>query len=84
MMTDSKSMKSDWIISDTDTKGPDCWKCQFLKITYMPATPYGCTLMGFRSKWLPSLEVLRADGQFCQGFIAKAPKKPHPTINIRV
>jgi hypothetical protein len=27
--------------------------------------------MGFKSKVLPSIEVLRADGQVCRGFIAK-------------
>jgi hypothetical protein len=29
--------------------------------------------MGFKSKVLPSIEVLRADGQVCRGFIAKMP-----------
>jgi hypothetical protein len=28
--------------------------------------------MGFQSKNLPSLEVLRVDGQFCRAFEAKA------------
>jgi len=27
--------------------------------------------MGFKTKVLPSLEVLRADGQVCRGFAAK-------------
>jgi hypothetical protein len=36
--------------------------------------PYGCKLMGFRSKVIPSLEVLRTDGRFCGGFVAKSPK----------
>jgi hypothetical protein len=29
--------------------------------------------MGFKSKVLPSIEVLRADGQACRGFMAKMP-----------
>jgi hypothetical protein len=29
--------------------------------------------MGFKSKVLPSIEVLRADGQVCRGFVAKMP-----------
>ena len=33
--------------------------------------PYGCKLMGFRSKVIPSLEVLRTDGRFCSGFSPK-------------
>jgi hypothetical protein len=28
--------------------------------------------MGFQTKMLPSLEVLRVDGQFCRSFEAKA------------
>jgi hypothetical protein len=28
--------------------------------------------MGFQSRILPALEVLRADGQFCKLFLAKA------------
>jgi hypothetical protein len=28
--------------------------------------------MGFQSRVLPALEVLRADGQFCKLFLAKA------------
>jgi hypothetical protein len=39
--------------------------------------PYGCKLMGFRSKVVPSIEVLRTDGRFCGGFSPK-PAKPAP------
>jgi hypothetical protein len=61
-------------LSQGPERGPDCWKCQFLKITYLRETPYSCAFMGFRSQWLPSLEVLRADGDFCRGFQPKSPK----------
>jgi hypothetical protein len=27
--------------------------------------------MGFKTKMLPAIEVLRADGQYCYGFLAK-------------
>jgi hypothetical protein len=37
--------------------------------------------MGFRSRVLPSLEVLRTDGRFCGGF---APKLPKPAPNKAV
>ena len=33
--------------------------------------PYACKLLGFKSKALPSIEVLRIDGRVCQGFTAK-------------
>ena len=38
--------------------------------------PYGCKLMGFRSRVLPSLEVLRNDGRFCGGFHPKPKANP--------
>lgn len=55
-----------------DERGPNCWQCRFLGITHLPATPYACQRLGFRSQVLPSLEVLRSDGRFCQGFVPKA------------
>jgi hypothetical protein len=30
--------------------------------------------MGFRSRVIPSLEVLRTDGRFCGAFVAKPPR----------
>ena len=53
-------------------RGPNCWQCRFFGVSYIPATPYVCRAMGFQSKNLPSLEVLRVDGQFCRAFEAKA------------
>jgi hypothetical protein len=44
--------------------------------------------MGFRSRNIPSIEVLRNDGRFCSGFTAKpAPMpantpKPKPTLAV--
>jgi hypothetical protein len=47
-----------------------------MSITWDVRMPYGCKLMGFRSKVTPSLEVLRTDGRHCGGFVAKpAPQK---------
>lgn len=34
--------------------------------------PYGCSFMGFQSKILPCIEVLRADGMACRAFSPKA------------
>ncbi len=56
-------------------KGPNCWECRYLAITWDLRMPYGCKMMGFRSKVIPSLEVLRTDGRFCSGFSPK-PAKP--------
>jgi hypothetical protein len=46
-----------------------------MAITWDVRMPYGCKLMGFRSKVIPSMEVLRMDGRFCGGFSPK-PAKP--------
>lgn len=51
---------------------PNCWQCRHFQITYLPATPYGCAFMGFQSKALPCIEVLRADGAVCRAFTPKA------------
>lgn len=53
-------------------QGPNCWQCRYFRITHLPATPYACAFMGFQSKALPCIEVLRADGSPCMGFAPKA------------
>ena len=53
-------------------RGPNCWQCRFFGVSHVPATPYVCRAMGFQSKNLPSLDVLRIDGQFCRAFVVKA------------
>jgi hypothetical protein len=40
-------------------------------VSWDPHRPYACNLMGFKTKMLPSIEVLRTDGRFCQGFVPK-------------
>ena len=55
-----------------NTKAPNCWQCRFFAVSWDPSKPYACQLMGFKTKVLPSIEVLRADGQRCRGFSAKA------------
>lgn len=50
---------------------PNCWRCAHFTVTHLPATPYGCRAMGFRSRVLPHLEVIRVDGLPCQSFCAK-------------
>jgi len=52
-------------------RGPNCWQCRHFSITHIPYSPYACRSMGFQSRLLPSLEVLRVDGQFCRLFSSK-------------
>ena len=52
-------------------KKPDCWSCAFFSITWDPKFPYGCNLMGFKSKVTPCLDVVRFDGKRCLGYLEK-------------
>ncbi len=52
---------------------PDCWKCQHFAVSWDPKLPYLCRLMGFKSRSLPALEIIRVDGKPCQGFALKPP-----------
>jgi len=56
----------------TRPAGPNCWDCRYLRITWDNRRPYGCQYMGFESRILPCLEVMRADGRPCGAFVAKS------------
>jgi len=50
---------------------PNCWACRHLRVTWEPSFPYACNAMGFKSRNLPCVEVLLADGEPCRAFSAK-------------
>lgn len=49
-----------------------CWRCRFFAISWHPRQPYACRRLGFRSRSLPCLVVLQADGHACRGFVPKS------------
>ncbi len=57
---------------------PNCWQCRHFAVSWDPSLPYACRLMGFKSRIMPAIEVLRADGSRCRGFLPKdvAPATP--------
>jgi hypothetical protein len=59
-------------MSELATETPNCWRCRHFAISYDPKRPYSCRLMGFKTKILPAIEVLRADGVRCMGFERKS------------
>ena len=59
--------------------GPNCWKCHYFAVSWDPTKPYACNLMGFKSRLLPALEVLRTDGTACLGFTEK---KKRPMLSV--
>ncbi|MBF0588360.1 MAG: hypothetical protein HQL53_04460 [Magnetococcales bacterium] len=52
----------------------DCLRCKHLVITWNSAYPRACRVMGFKSKQMPSQEVMAASGQPCLMFEAKVHK----------
>lgn len=52
--------------------GVNCYQCRHFAVSWDPALPYACRLMGFKSRVLPAIEVLRADGVRCRGFSSKS------------
>ena len=57
--------------SPADSEAPNCWQCRHFSVSWDPNLPYACRLMGFKSRIMPAIEVLRADGSRCQGFVRK-------------
>jgi hypothetical protein len=45
--------------------------CQYFYITYDQYFPYGCHRAGFKSRLLPSIEMLSNSGMECQLFQEK-------------
>ena len=48
-----------------ETARVNCYGCKHFFITWDKEFPYGCRRMEFRSKRLPSEDVIEADGQRC-------------------
>jgi len=59
-----------------------CSLCSFLAISHDPRAPYICGALGFKSRALPCVEVLRADGRECLSFEPKASTPENATATI--
>lgn len=57
--------------SQPNDGAPNCWQCRHFAVSWDPSLPYSCRLMGFKSRIMPAIEVLRADGTSCRGFLPK-------------
>ena len=53
----------------------DCLKCVHFFVTWNPRFPRACRLYGFETASFPSVEVLKASGEECMGFVKKDIKK---------
>lgn len=56
----------------TNKKRVNCYKCEYLYVTWDPKNPRGCKYFGFKSKLLPSIVVFRSSGKRCEAFKAKS------------
>ncbi|MDR0620939.1 MAG: uracil-DNA glycosylase [Deltaproteobacteria bacterium] len=54
---------------------PNCHNCRHYFVTWEPQTPHGCRALGFKSLYLPHVQVHRTSGQPCQLY---SPKKSRP------
>ncbi|MBN1381713.1 MAG: uracil-DNA glycosylase [Deltaproteobacteria bacterium] len=48
-----------------------CYTCRHFYITYDPKFPYGCRAAGFKSRVMPSQEMINSSGLECQLFEKK-------------
>ncbi|MDQ7001416.1 MAG: hypothetical protein Q9N02_01845 [Ghiorsea sp.] len=51
---------------------PICRQCKHYFITWDAKLPYGCRAFAFKSRRMPSLEVLRSSGKPCIQFTQKS------------
>jgi hypothetical protein len=70
-------------LASPKSQAVNCWQCRHFATSWDPALPYMCKLMGFKSKMLPSIQIVQLDGRPCQGFDAK-PAKPavRPGVSV--
>ena len=53
----------------------NCNSCSSLFVTHDPKRRWGCNYFGFKSKFIPSLEVKKITGTECAYFSLKKRKK---------
>jgi hypothetical protein len=61
---------------------PKCQQCRHFFITWDQKTPNGCRRFGIQSRELPSIIVKASGMGDCQGFEAKAEKKPAAGLDL--
>lgn len=49
----------------------DCFSCAHFYVTYDPKMPKGCRAMGFKSREMPSVLVVRNSGMECLRYVPK-------------
>jgi len=60
-----------YIMDKDENKKPNCFKCNYFKITWDPVYPRACEMFGFKGHTMPSDEVFKATGHVCPAFSLK-------------
>jgi hypothetical protein len=53
-------------------QNPNCLKCAHFAVTWDASFPRSCTLFGFKTRTLPSVEVRKSTGNPCPAYNEKA------------
>jgi hypothetical protein len=61
-------------LNEKPKKRINCLKCENFYVTWEKKFPNGCRAYGFKTKHMPSMDVLSSSGVECQLFKEKAVK----------
>ena len=61
----------------------NCMACRYFFITYEPIHPYGCRVLNFKSKEMPSRVVFTSSGMECHAFSKKEPVSPKGSLKSK-
>lgn len=50
---------------------PNCRQCEHFQVTWDNANPQGCNKFGFKTRQMPSVEILATTGKQCSFFTSK-------------
>ncbi|MBA4422667.1 MAG: uracil-DNA glycosylase [Syntrophus sp. (in: bacteria)] len=62
---------ADHVQSEQQEAAALCFSCQYFFITHEKKFPYGCRHVGFKSRLMPSAEMLKISRIECQFFAEK-------------
>ena len=52
-----------------------CINCKYYQVSWDADKPYGCSMLGFKSRIEPSTYVIQISGNICQSFVQKNKRK---------
>jgi hypothetical protein len=74
MRNESLCNKLVTIMHKTNVFQATCTNCKYFYITWDVSLPYGCQIMGFKSKIMPYMVTRQVSGTLCLSFESKVIK----------